>query len=188
METDISSLGLRDGKPRHRKEPNDFPGKRTDPCILFHFRAFSIKQDHRVWRKWSSIMEIIGKAVHQEPGGNMTVEFVAQGGDVVSVHIRKTDDDNLNRLNAEERAKVMLGEVAGLETIVEMAEALPDGNREASSGESPAVTSLRSARSAQDTGTLEEHLQEGLEASFPGSDPVSASFSSISGSGPTTRH
>ncbi len=35
---------------------------------------------------------------------------------------------------------------------------------------------------AEDSRTLEEQLQEGLEDSFPGSDPVSVTSSLISGS------
>eukprot|EP01035_Chromulina_nebulosa_P012911 gene12911-17199_t len=128
-------------------------------------------------------MEVIGKAVHPEPGGNMTVEFVGEAGDVVSVHIKKTEDDNLNRNNAEDRAKVMLVQVVNFGpdevTPADQASEAPAGeaNVEAQSepGVSPAVASLRSARAAQDTGTLEDHLQEGLESSFPASDPVSAS-------------
>jgi hypothetical protein len=140
-------------------------------------------------------MELIGKAVHQEPGGSMTVEFVGDGGDVVAVHIAKTEDDNLNRNNAEDRAKVMLvqvvnfgpDEVTATNDVVETWGETANLSLDTPSNESPAALSLRSARAAQDTGTLEEHLQEGLESSFPASDPVSASASTISGGGPTTQ-
>ncbi len=138
-------------------------------------------------------MEIIGKQVHEEKSG-VTVEFVGEGGDVVSVHMKKDEDGNLNRLNAEEKAKAVMVQIATFGTDVEetdntSADAVTD--KEPSSFEtapavdagetnlSPAVASLRSARAAQDTGTLEEHLDEGLEASFPASDPVSATTSTI---------
>jgi hypothetical protein len=140
-----------------------------------------------------TIMEVIGKAVHQEPGGSMTVEFVGDGGDVVSVHIANSEDHNLNRNNAEDIAKVMLVQVASFgPDEVTAKDDIGTTSQESSAfvsnaeaNESPAAISLRSARAAQDTGTLEDHLQEGLESSFPASDPVSASASTISGGGPT---
>ena len=137
-------------------------------------------------------MEVIGKHVHKEPSGDMTVEFVGEGGDVVSVRIKKTEDDNLNRLNAEERAKVMLVQVATFEHGDEQEHAAAPTDSELRSDtvisdaeQSPAAVSLRSARSARDEGTLEEQLNAGLEDSFPASDPVSAINSTISGGGPS---
>lgn len=132
-------------------------------------------------------MEVIGKQVHKEPSGDMTVEFVGEGGDVVSVRIKKTEDDNLNRLNAEDRAKVMLVQVATFEHR-ETEELLTGADAEAGAisdlEASPAAASFRSARAARDEGTLEEQLDAGLEDSFPASDPVSAVVSTISGGGP----
>jgi hypothetical protein len=136
-------------------------------------------------------MEVIGKQVHKEASGDMTVEFVGEGGDVVSVRIKKTEGDNLNRLNAEERAKVMLLQVAtfehedsqdvGSEQPITESQA---GSTNSVPDESPAAASLRSARAARDEGTLEEQLDAGLEDSFPASDPVSAVVSTIPGGGP----
>jgi len=134
-------------------------------------------------------MEVIGKALHQDPDG-MTVEFVGEGGDVVSVRIKGNDESNLNRNTAENHAKAMMAQVVsfGPDGVVPQEVAGEEVPRpesgELAPSESPAAASLRSARTAQDTGTLEEQLQEGLEASFPASDPISASVSSISGSGP----
>lgn len=49
------------------------------------------------------------------------------------------------------------------------------------SGKSPAVASLRKFTAAKSSETdPEEELEEGLEASFPASDPVSVTGSSIS--------
>jgi len=138
-------------------------------------------------------MEIIGKQVYEEKSG-VTVEFIGEGGDVVSVHMNKDEGGTVNRLKAEEKAKAVMVQIATFDTEVgetdnTSAEAVDD--KEPSSfgtapavdtGEtvvSPAVASLRSARAAQDTGTLEEHLDEGLESSFPASDPVSATTSTI---------
>lgn len=143
-------------------------------------------------------MEVIGKQVHDEKSA-VTVEFVGEGGDVVSVHLKKDEDGNLNRLNAEEKAKAIMVQIATFDTNDGDAPqvASPDNDVSASvqspasytaaeeqagsddSDVSPAVGSLRSARAAQDTGTLEEHLDEGLESSFPASDPVSATVSTI---------
>jgi hypothetical protein len=123
-------------------------------------------------------MEVIGTQVHPQPSsGLMTVEFVGEGGDVISVQMQQTESDGLNRLNAIARAKQMMLQVASFEQPDE-GEADVGANDD-SSTESPAVISLRSARAASDTGTLEEQLDEGLESSFPASDPVSVTSSSI---------
>jgi hypothetical protein len=140
-------------------------------------------------------MEIVDKQVHEEKNG-VTVEFVGEGGDVVSVHMKKDENGHLNRLNAEEKAKAVMVQIATFDTDVAQtgepsSESGADDHSELDSSESaspiendnldlsPAVASLRSARAAQDTGTLEEHLDEGLESSFPASDPVSATVSTI---------
>jgi hypothetical protein len=144
-------------------------------------------------------MEIIGKQVHEEKSG-VTVEFVGEGGDVVSVHMKKDERGSLNRMNAEDKAKAVMVQIATFDTNPEdddlsstTADKIggnsitadevtsPDllaANADGGS-QTPAVISLRSARAAQDTGTLEEQLDEGLESSFPASDPVSATVSTI---------
>lgn len=123
-------------------------------------------------------MEIIGTQVHPQPAtGMMTVEFVGEGGDVISVQMHDDGNQNLNRLNAIEKAKAIMLQVASLtssDNVTGEGTSVP-----VAQGESPAVVSLRSAREAQDSGTLEENLDEGLESSFPASDPVSATVSSI---------
>jgi len=125
-------------------------------------------------------MEVIGTQVHPQPSsGLMTVEFVGEGGDVISVQMHQTESDGLNRLNAITRAKAMMLQVATFDQLDETDAADSSGSDRDSAGESPAVISLRSARAAGDTGTLEEQLDEGLESSFPASDPVSVTSSSI---------
>ena len=125
-------------------------------------------------------MHVIGTQVHPQPSsGLMTVEFVGEGGDIISVQMRGTEADGLNRLNAIERAKALMLQVATFEQPDDtdaQADIHSAGDKE---NESPAVISLRSARAAHDTATLEEELDEGLESSFPASDPVSATVSSI---------
>jgi hypothetical protein len=128
-------------------------------------------------------MQIVGTQVHEEYGSTpgFTVEFQGEGGELVSVRLREGDD--LNRLNAVEKAKAVMIQLASFEETdaggdyAHKYEA--ESNGDFDSDESPAVVSLRSARSAGDTGTLEEQLDEGLVSSFPASDPVSVTVSSI---------
>jgi hypothetical protein len=48
-------------------------------------------------------------------------------------------------------------------------------------GEATSPRKRRTEGRAEDRNTLEEQLDEGLEATFPGSDPVSVTTSLISG-------
>jgi len=118
-------------------------------------------------------MQNVETQVHPEHGGKLgfTVEFVGDTGEIVSVFMRQDDEGNLNRLNAIERAKSLL---------TEMGSAGDDAFGETSPAEFNAH--LRSARSTGDVNTMEEQLDEGLEGSFPASDPVSITVSTISGS------
>ncbi len=117
-------------------------------------------------------MNIVGQQVLSDPGGVMTIEWVAEGGDVISVRLQSSTDD-LSVDDAVTKAKALMVQVA---TFGEVA---TDRANEADPSGSPAVASLRSARSARDTGMLEEQLDEGLKSSFPASDPPSATGSSI---------
>jgi hypothetical protein len=129
-------------------------------------------------------MEVVGKVVHQDPGGLLTVEFVSDGGDVVSVEMRKREENDLTRANAEDWARGVLAEIVNAD--LSAMGSPKDIGPEIGSSESPAAVSLRSARAAKDTGTLEEQLDEGLESSFPASDPISAATSTIPGGGPAS--
>ncbi|MBO3759822.1 hypothetical protein [Ciceribacter sp. L1K22] len=112
-------------------------------------------------------MQIVGTQVHEEMGGRrLTVEFVAEGGDVISVQLTRGESDDVNRNNAVEKAKVMLLHAASFD------EAESNGQR---------VQEELSARRAGDDQELESQLDEGLEDTFPASDPVSASYSSTAG-------
>ncbi|MDP9634949.1 UNVERIFIED_ORG: hypothetical protein J2W85_007044 [Ensifer adhaerens] len=120
-------------------------------------------------------MNIIGQQVLSDPGGVVTVEWVAEGGDVISVRLHAAQE-NLGEDGAVAKAKAMMVQVTAFgELPLETA-----SETEEDAVGSPAVQSLRSARTAKDTGALEEQLDEGLKASFPASDPVSAIGSSIS--------
>lgn len=105
-------------------------------------------------------MQIVGTQVHEEMGGRrFTVEFVGEGGDVISVQLRRDGTDDLSRSNAVEKAKVML---------------LHAASYEAREGEEERVHAALTARRAKDAVELESQLEEGLEDTFPASDPVSA--------------
>lgn len=123
-------------------------------------------------------MQVIDTQVHSQ-AGMVTVEFVGEGGDVISVQMHKTKGSDLNRQNAIEKAKAMLLQVAKFERDAGTDSADSTRSSTTTEGVSPAVLSLRSARSAHDSATLEEELDEGLEDTFPASDPVSATVSSI---------
>jgi hypothetical protein len=60
-------------------------------------------------------MEIIGKQVHEEKSG-VTVEFIGEGGDIVSVHMKKDEGGSLNRMNAEDKAKAVMVQIATFDT------------------------------------------------------------------------
>ena len=113
--------------------------------------------------------------VHPEMGGKMgfTVEFVGNSGDVVSVQLRQDPEQMLNRVNAVEKARELLGEVA----LNDMSDGSPEGDNPAAD-----LSPRRSARSAGDTGAMEEQLDTGLYDSFPASDPVSITITTVTGS------
>jgi hypothetical protein len=117
-------------------------------------------------------MHNVETQVHPEHGGKLgfTVEFVGDTGEIVSVFMRQDDESNLNRLNAIDKAKALLVEMGSFGDV-EFVEANP----------AEFAAHLRSARSVGDTYTMEEQLDEGLEGSFPASDPISITVSTISG-------
>ncbi|MBB1248215.1 hypothetical protein [Rhizobium sp. G21] len=121
-------------------------------------------------------MDNVESQVIPERGGKQgyTVEFVSPAGDIVSVFMPNGDESDLNRLNAETRARQVMAEIAGM-----------DASQLRDVTDKPASERL-SARHSGDTGELEDQLQEGLEGSFPASDPVSATSSTVSGSGPSS--
>ena len=117
-------------------------------------------------------MHLVGTQVIPEQGGKagFTVEFVGEGGDVVSVSMRTDASGSLNRLNAIDRAKVVMRELASADTS-----AIED-----ESGDGPQTARMtRSARHTKDAAEMERQLDEGLEDSFPASDPVSVTVSTI---------
>ncbi|MGO4197067.1 hypothetical protein AB4Z13_17110 [Rhizobium sp. YAF28] len=111
-------------------------------------------------------MQVVGTQVIPAYGGKggFTVEFVGDGGEVVSVQIKNDPGQQLNRLNAVEKAREVMSRFATAKIRDD-----DDGR--------PSV--LRSARAAGDKGTMEEQLDEGLEGTFPASDPVSVTNTAI---------
>ncbi|HXV30314.1 MAG TPA: hypothetical protein VD840_08285 [Sinorhizobium sp.] len=119
-------------------------------------------------------MQFVGIQVHPERGGKagFTVEFVGATGEIVTVLCPQNAEGTLNRLNAVARAKEILAAAA------EADEALLGI---AGTKRSPSVPegALASARQAHDQHAMEEQLEEGLEDTFPASDPVSITSSTI---------
>lgn len=118
-------------------------------------------------------MSIVGTNVIAEGSGNAgyTVEFVEGNGDIVSVSLR-SDTMGLTRSNAVLRAKEFLNR------LVESND-LPDEMVESNNQDGRGTTMSSQERSAR--ANQEEQLNEGLEDTFPASDPVSATITSIPG-------
>ncbi|MFC5756347.1 hypothetical protein [Rhizobium sp. GCM10022189] len=111
-------------------------------------------------------MQLVGTQVIPAYGGKggFTVEFVGDGGEVVSVQIRNEHGQQLNRLNAVEKAREVMSRFA-------TAQIRDDAGDHAAA--------RRSARSVRDEEAMEEQLDEGLEGTFPASDPVSVTNTAI---------
>jgi hypothetical protein len=121
-------------------------------------------------------MSIVGTQVIAEGGGKAgyTVEFVEENGNVVSVSLRSNTSE-LTRGNAIAKAKEFLGR------IVSQGE-LPDEMVEAPAHEDARPGTQRPLESDRHNGQdIEKQLNEGLEDTFPASDPVSATITSIPG-------
>ncbi|MDQ0562658.1 hypothetical protein QO004_004463 [Rhizobium mesoamericanum] len=112
-------------------------------------------------------MQVVGTQVIPEMGGKLgfTVEFVGDGGEVVSVVLRNDEAKSINPGNAVELARAVMLEMA--------AAGAGDGNADR-------PTTRLTARRAGDRNVMEEQLDEGLEGTFPASDPISATNSTIS--------
>lgn len=116
-------------------------------------------------------MRVVGIQVSPERAGRAgySVEFVGEGGEVVTVMCPQDSAGSVNRLNAVAKAKEMLA------AALDADEALLG-----SSGESARLRGvLQTARHAHDRDAMEEQLEEGLEDTFPASDPVSIASSTI---------
>ena len=111
-------------------------------------------------------MQLVGTQIIPAYGGKggFTVEFVGDGGEVVSVQIKSDRGQQLNRLNAVEKAREVMRRFATAPI------------RE---GENVRPAGLGNARSRGDEQAMEEQLDEGLEGTFPASDQVSITNTAI---------
>ncbi|MDK1374393.1 MULTISPECIES: hypothetical protein [unclassified Sinorhizobium] len=123
-------------------------------------------------------MHLVGTQVIPEQGGRsgFTVEFVGEGGEIVSVSMRNDTSRSLNRLNAVEQAKAVMLELAHADA--------PDSSDTETERK---VRTARSARAAKDRAEMERQLDQGLEDTFPASDPVSVTTPSVPSDRPKKR-
>ncbi len=109
------------------------------------------------------------------------VEFSLESGDSVTV-VMNSAEVHLSERDAVRRAQEMLVQLTAFETSeggsVNRYDAISNGNFDAGS---KGLEPVPSARTTHDRAVLEEELEEGLEDSFPASDPVSATVTSIPG-------
>lgn len=124
-------------------------------------------------------MQIIDTQIHEDMGGvpGFTVEFVGDGGEVVSVRMKQGQSGELSRDNALEKARALLVQVGSFDGNT------AKGHERAPSedGDETVSDAVLSARRAQDESELESQVDEGLIDTFPASDPVSATYSSTAG-------
>ncbi len=119
-------------------------------------------------------MQLVGMQVVPEQMGKtgFTVEFVCDDGSVASVLVKNDRQQSVNRLNAVEKAQQLMSALARQEVDV-------DSFNSERGAPGDTVTAQPSARSAGDHDAIEEQLDQGLEDSFPASDPVSISQTTI---------
>ncbi len=111
-------------------------------------------------------MIVTDTRIIRETGDHLTAEFVMDSGALVTVRFLPPPEASKSALL--EQARALLAELA-VATIEE------------GSVSFEGVRARSSARAAGDRATLEEQLDEGLEDTFPASDPVSATVSTIPG-------
>lgn len=116
-----------------------------------------------------------------QANSSCNVVFALSGGDSVTV-VMNNDDGTLDAENAVGRARELLVQLTAFEMSeggsVNRYDAVSNGNFDAGS---KGLEPVPSARTSHDQDVLEEELEEGLEDTFPASDPVSATITSIPG-------
>lgn len=117
-------------------------------------------------------MQIIGTEIIESPeaSGSFLVEFHGDGGEKVSVQMAQTESGALTRDNALGKAQVLLLQASRFGTT-DIAEAESDEPSEA-------VESLRQEQQENSMQKGGSALEEGLEDTYPASDPVSATHTS----------
>lgn len=94
------------------------------------------------------------------------VEFVTEGNERVSVKVENDIDEELSRDEVLRRAANRLGHAFSIACV--------------ECGMTPDIVMTKpSARDCRDTHELERQLEEGLDDTFPASDPVSVTSSAI---------
>lgn len=113
-------------------------------------------------------------------GPMITVEFVGEGGEMVSI-VMDNSDSNIDSDNAVQHASAVMVQL----TAFDGENAPVDGTQNRYDGPSDKDGVVPEAgpspRSGQNQDVLDDEVDEGLEDSFPASDPVSAAVSSIPG-------
>lgn len=121
-------------------------------------------------------MQIIGTEITEAQGAHegFLVEFLGDGGEKVSVRLAQSENGGLSRDNALAKAQVVLLQASRF--------GHSDGNEDAASGGSEPSDAVESLRQEQDSRLSGgSALQEGLEDTYPASDPVSATYTSTAG-------
>jgi hypothetical protein len=114
-------------------------------------------------------MEIVETRISSVGGFKLyMVEFVTEGEEKITVKVENETEAELARDEVIRRAAIKLGEALGVACM--------------ECGIQPKNLLTRpSARRAGDRAELERQLEEGLEDTFPASDPVSVTSSTIAG-------
>ncbi|MEI4483343.1 MULTISPECIES: hypothetical protein [unclassified Phyllobacterium] len=125
------------------------------------------------------VMQIVDTTVTPgTTGGYALIEFVGEGGESVSVTLNSPESDDSDMLIA--RAKAVMVQIAAFSNSEEDV----TSKGASGSGDLTSASELGERRTpgrAEDIKTLNEQLDEGLEQSFPGSDPVSVTSTTIPG-------
>ena len=124
-------------------------------------------------------MQIVDTQVHEDMGGvpGFTVEFVGDGGEIVSVRMKQGESGDLTRKNALKKARALLVQVGSFDAEADSRH----GQTQSEGGNDGISDAVLSARQAHDEGELESQVDKGLVDSVPASDPVSATYSSTAG-------
>jgi hypothetical protein len=121
-------------------------------------------------------MQIISTEVTEANGATegFLVEFLGDGGESVSVRLAQSESGGLSRDNALAKAQVVLLQASRFGLSEDGGDASSDASEP-----SDAVESLRQEQENRERGG--SALQEGLEDTYPASDPVSATYTSTAG-------
>ena len=111
-------------------------------------------------------------------GPMITVEFVGEGGELVSI-VMDNSDNNIEIDNAVQHAKAVMVQLTAFDGKITPV----DGAQYDRPSDKVGVVreAEPSARSSENQDVLEDEVDDGVENSFPASDPVSSTVSNIPG-------